>query len=597
MTPKVSVIVPVYNTEKYLAKCLDSLISQTLKDIEIICVDDCSSDKSLEVLKKYADGDDRIKVIDFKENKGVSAARNAGLDFAQGEYVGFVDSDDYVASDFYEKLYHKAKDTRSDVVKGNIYTSYADSSEELTSFYDMNSDIRQNKAYFYYGFTSAIYERSLIQEHNIKFPEGITHFEDPYFSIKVSVFLKHINFVDCAKYYYVKRSDSSCSDSFIPQKVTDMAKSVMMIFDFLNETNPPQEDYYIYINFLLQRLQKWSQNRDIGQQSREEIVKLHHRIVNYVEPKILSEYKCADVLNENRQNPLVKIFVSYIKPSFFYKSDILTPIHLGRAVAKQFSKEGEISDEDLAVLHENCIGDDDFEGNISAFNRRVGFLTGTYKAWKNYDKIGNPEYFGSFGYRKLLPAVCLENIQKYDLILPRLTKVEPSVKEHLTRLHGDRLYKALEEVLEVFHPDLLKEAQDYFSGQFAYSHELYVAKKEVFFDYCRWIFPILEYLLNLNFDKYEQDVLNRTIIKFEAKGEIRDVAYIIERITGFYFYHLTRTTNLKFKEYEAIIMLSVDKQAPIGGKDLMLTALRNRVKRDQKKNNPEQNIVGGIKNG
>ena len=128
-------------------------------------------------------------------------------------------------------------------------------------------------------------------------------------------------------------------------------------------------------------------------------------------------------------------------------------------------------------------------------------------------------------------------LKNYDLVLPKLTRVEPSIKEHLIRLHGNRLYKAMEEVLEVFHPDLLKPAQNYFNGFLAYSHELYIAKKEVFFEYCEWIFPILKYLLNLDFDKYERDTLNLSIIRFEAKGEKRDIAYIIERITGFYFYY------------------------------------------------------------
>ena len=94
--PKVSVIIPIYNTEKYLRKCLDSVCNQTLSDIEIICVNDCSTDNSLEILEEYASKDNRIKLIDFKENKGAAVARNAGIDEAKGEYIGFVDSDDFV---------------------------------------------------------------------------------------------------------------------------------------------------------------------------------------------------------------------------------------------------------------------------------------------------------------------------------------------------------------------------------------------------------------------------------------------------------------------------------------------------------------------
>ena len=116
--PKVSVIIPVFNTEKYLTKCLDSVCNQTLSDIEIICVDDCSTDNSLNILKEYASKDNRIKLIEFKENKGAAVARNTGIIEAKGEYVGFIDSDDYVDLDFYEKLYNIGVCENADISKG-----------------------------------------------------------------------------------------------------------------------------------------------------------------------------------------------------------------------------------------------------------------------------------------------------------------------------------------------------------------------------------------------------------------------------------------------------------------------------------------------
>lgn len=118
-SPKVSVIVPVYNVEKYLEKCLETLISQTLKDIEIICINDGSKDSSLNILKKYALNDERIKIID-KHNEGLSAARNDGLNAATGEYIGYVDSDDWVDLNFYEKLYNAAKKYNAEAACANI---------------------------------------------------------------------------------------------------------------------------------------------------------------------------------------------------------------------------------------------------------------------------------------------------------------------------------------------------------------------------------------------------------------------------------------------------------------------------------------------
>ena len=116
---KVSVIVPVYNVEKYLARCLDSLINQTLKDIEIICVNDGSTDKSSDILAEYSEKDTRIKVI-TQINSGVSEARNVGIKQAVGEFIGYVDPDDFIEPDFYEKLYNSAKENNCEIACSNV---------------------------------------------------------------------------------------------------------------------------------------------------------------------------------------------------------------------------------------------------------------------------------------------------------------------------------------------------------------------------------------------------------------------------------------------------------------------------------------------
>lgn len=117
---KVSVIVPIYNSENYLNRCLDSLVNQTLKNIEIILVNDGSKDNSLHICKEYSKNDNRIKIIDG-ENSGVSIARNKGLDIAEGEYVGFVDSDDYIDLNTFEEMYKIANEKNVDIVVCNFY--------------------------------------------------------------------------------------------------------------------------------------------------------------------------------------------------------------------------------------------------------------------------------------------------------------------------------------------------------------------------------------------------------------------------------------------------------------------------------------------
>lgn len=123
--PIISIIIPVYNAEKELKKCVESILRQTQKNIEIILIDDGSADASLSICQKYAEGDCRVKVV-HQKNAGVSAARNAGIEMATGQYIGFVDSDDWIAPEMYERLLSEAERTGSDVVMCDATTVYDD---------------------------------------------------------------------------------------------------------------------------------------------------------------------------------------------------------------------------------------------------------------------------------------------------------------------------------------------------------------------------------------------------------------------------------------------------------------------------------------
>lgn len=182
--PKVSVVVPIYNVEKYLRQCLDSIVNQTLKDIEIICVDDGSTDSSPEIIQEYAAKDSRVKVI-TKPNSGYGNSMNRGFDLAEGEYVGIVESDDYAELDMFEKLYQRAEKNKLDVVKSGYYFYYSVPKErnekieivskaregvtfcpatdfrapmEMVEFFNLKPTI-----------WSAIYRREFIRENNIRF--------------------------------------------------------------------------------------------------------------------------------------------------------------------------------------------------------------------------------------------------------------------------------------------------------------------------------------------------------------------------------------------------------------------------------------------
>lgn len=281
----------------------------------------------------------------------------------------------------------------------------------------------------------------------------------------------------------------------------------------------------------------------------------------------LKEYKKYDFLNKDKT--FVKIFVSYIKPSFLFKSEILTPVHLGRSVAQESSKDGIVSDEDLNWLYKNCIGDNDFEGNISDTNRRIGFLTGTYKAFKNYDKIGNPEYFGSFGYRRLLPAEALNGLENYDLILPKRCKVNDiNNKACLINAHGIDLFNKTVLILdELYGKNIVSDFEEYLSYDEGYYFEQYIMKKEVFFKFCEWIFPVLFKLLEIvDTIRISEPEKQKILAYFKSilqendcnndnfdKYQLRSLGFMMERLTGFYEFLLVKSGKYKFREVETVV--------------------------------------------
>jgi len=204
----ISVIIPVYNVEKYLSRCIDSVINQTYKNLEIILIDDGSMDDSGKICDEYALKDNRIKVI-HKQNGGVSSARNVGLDIAKGEYIGFVDSDDYIENDMYEILYELLVRNQTDISCCNKYVfrvnKFIDSenfpTEKILSF----NEVLDNPKHDFYIWNK-LFSRNVIG--NIRFNEQLTLGEDLLFTYQVLQKIRNIAFYKEAKYYYCDNSNS-----------------------------------------------------------------------------------------------------------------------------------------------------------------------------------------------------------------------------------------------------------------------------------------------------------------------------------------------------------------------------------------------------
>lgn len=203
---KISVIIPVYNVEQYLRECLDSIVNQTLKDIEIICVNDGSTDNSLAILEEYANKDGRIKIIN-KENGGPSAARNCAIALAQGEYIGFVDSDDWIDLDFYEKLYNTAKKYNADIACADLLRISTNKEVYFLKHNKVQVTSKVFKKYRLCGvpdnnyIMNRIYKTERLKESGILFEENIL-FEDILWSHKVLYYLKKLVTVPDTKYNY-----------------------------------------------------------------------------------------------------------------------------------------------------------------------------------------------------------------------------------------------------------------------------------------------------------------------------------------------------------------------------------------------------------
>ena len=222
MNDLVSVIVPVYKVEKYLCKCVDSICNQTYQNLEIILVDDGSPDNSGDICDAYAGSDARIRVI-HKENGGVSAARNTGIDCATGEYIMFVDGDDWLASDAVEHLIGECKKHDADLMVGSYATIYA--RREIPSVVKtqeyIGAQIGENfiDLYLLNGANcwNKLYRTSLVLHHKIRFKEQMPLGEDALFSVSYMGICQKICLSSNITYYYNKTVAGSAMTKFYPE--------------------------------------------------------------------------------------------------------------------------------------------------------------------------------------------------------------------------------------------------------------------------------------------------------------------------------------------------------------------------------------------
>lgn len=238
-SPKVSVLVPIYNVEKYLDQALKSLIKQTLKDIEIICINDGSADNSPKILKQYATKDQRIKII-TKKNTGYGDSMNQGLKIAKGEYIGILEPDDFAEPDMFETLYNLAHKFDADMAKGNYYF-HRQGQDKISQIIKPDEADRlinplKNQHIFHQppDIWAAIYRREFLIQHHINFlPTPGAAYQDAGFNLKILISTRRVVYTTKPVMYY--RTDNINSSVKSTTKVFAVSEEFASVEEFLKK--------------------------------------------------------------------------------------------------------------------------------------------------------------------------------------------------------------------------------------------------------------------------------------------------------------------------------------------------------------------------
>ena len=238
--PKISVVMPVYNVEKFLEQCLDSVINQTFKDIEIICVNDGSKDRSEEILNRYAESDSRIKVVN-QANAGAAIARNKGIELASGEYLYIMDSDDFIELNMLETMYNKALETDSEVVVCDAHSFDNVRNEIIRNDYTLFKQFLPEKKCFnakeypkyIFNYTAGyfwnkLFKTSLIKDNNLFFPPEVKIFHDAFLTFTSLVLAKKQTYIT-DKFAYYRVNLTTNETSRLSKNVDDPLKVIYLI--------------------------------------------------------------------------------------------------------------------------------------------------------------------------------------------------------------------------------------------------------------------------------------------------------------------------------------------------------------------------------
>ena len=448
-TPKVSILIPTYNVEQYMQICLDSAVNQTLQEIEIIVINDGSTDNCLEIVQEYADRDSRIKIID-KENGGYGKAMNCGYDIAAGEYIGIIEPDDYVDLHMYEDLYKLAKENDLDFIKADFNRFQHDKYGNLIFMYnkvaklDTNYNIvikpsDEKKSFGYIMNTwSGIYKHSFLEKHHIRHNETPgASFQDNGFWFQTMMFAERAMF--CNRPYYCNRRDNPNSSVASKEKVYCMNEEYAYLHDLLMQYEDkakelmPQLHWKKYHNYLFRYgvIAKQYQEEYIKRMAdefREAIEK------NELDESIFTDYELENIhwiiddphdyyINNNSSVPAVSVIIPVFNTSEFLRQCLDSV--LGQTLRNievicvddgsddnsvEILREYEQKDERVRIiLQENA-------GGGAARNKGMDIARGKYLSFLDSDDFFEPKMLEE-AYNKserVGAEICVYKVRRYD---------------------------------------------------------------------------------------------------------------------------------------------------------------------------------------
>lgn len=327
---KVSVIVPVYNTELYLERCLNSILNQTFKDIELIIVNDNSNDNSHKIIETFINENNNIKYIDNKENKGVSNCRNEAIKISSGEYILFIDSDDYLDENMIETMYNEASNNDLDIAMCGYFVDYEDGNTQnriinldenrIYSGYEILSEILHHKNGVTGHSWNKLIKASILKENNIQYPEHMKIYEDIAFFSRLFPYCKRIKNIKKIFYHYIQRNNSSIKiiDDNIILDTEEIIKIVNKNITNLNLMSKFRDEYCAFVMRMFSvesyKLYSYSNNSDIQK-------KYIKRLINSDILSIRENYK---IFNTNytydvaHKISLVSLKISNCNPKIYH---------------------------------------------------------------------------------------------------------------------------------------------------------------------------------------------------------------------------------------------------------------------------------------